>query len=562
MARQSTQPVPFERSIRTDNSITMTSGRAGKVVPVGYLPLLMGDSCGGQVGIDIELAEMPRPLLNAVTANMQAWFVPKSAFPQFPGQDELMNAWTGKDINALGFAARAPAPFFTTVTGVARTTVLASELFQTLGIHVAALMEINADLIDAFNVIYNFRLAAHSSKLAKRKYFAEDALLSTTLPPAFWPSSKFKNVVPDYERALIVGSMDLDVVSGLVNLPAQTLPVSGVSQVSNTNLTAGAANITANAAALLVQNVSNVGGVSFRRLAANPAGTLLDITAALAASTGSLSGQTLGVSLADINSAKLTQAFAKIRASMAGTGFNGYDNELTIIAMLMQGFPVEPDAFKRPWLLDSKRVPVGFSERFATDAANLDDSVSQGRASAVLNVNVPAQMVGGVIIFTVEVLPERIDERMSDEWLTALTPNHLPNALRDRQRTEPVDRVPNRRVDAKHTAQSGLYGFEPMNDKWNRNFTRLGGRFYQANPSTAYVEQRAAIWQTNIVDPLFTATHYLAPDNFPHTVFADTLAPAFEVVCRHTVQISGLTQIGDVLVEAGGDYDLTDKAGL
>lgn len=206
-------------------------------------------------------------------------------------------------------------------------------------------------------------------------------------------------------------------------------------------------------------------------------------------------------------------------------------------------------------------MPVGFAERFATDAANLDSSVTEGRASAVLSLNVPVQDVGGVILITCEVLPERVDERMSDEWMMAVDVNELPNALRDVQRVEPVDLVLNRRIDAKHTTPSGLYGYEPMNDKWNRDFTRLGGDFYMATPGGGWTENRSNIWQTEIVNPTFSATHYLAPSPFPHDVFADTTGSAFEIVCRHMVSINGLTQIGDVLAENNDDYAAVQEAG-
>ena len=150
---------------------------------------------------------------------------------------------------------------------------------------------------------------------------------------------------------------------------------------------------------------------------------------------------------------------------------------------------------------------------------------------------------------------------MSDEWLLATDVNDLPNALRDVQRVEPVDLVLNRRVDAKHTTPGGLYGYEPMNDKWNRDFTRLGGDFYMATPGGGWTENRSNIWQTEIVDPVLSDTHYLAPTVFPHDVFSDTLGDAFEFVARHAVSIVGLTQIGDLLAENNDDYDAVIAAG-
>ena len=174
MARQSTTAVMFPRSTQRDTAVTMSSGRAGKVVPVTYLPVLPGDTVGGRVGIDIQLKEMPKPLLNRVSANFQAWFVPKSALPQFSGRDELMHARTGEVIKALGSADRTPPPYFTTISGANLATVVAGEIFTTLGIHVAAGAAISNDLLDAYGLIQNFRIAANSSKIARRKYASED----------------------------------------------------------------------------------------------------------------------------------------------------------------------------------------------------------------------------------------------------------------------------------------------------------------------------------------------------------------------------------------------------
>ncbi|VDC31837.1 hypothetical protein [Pseudogemmobacter humi] len=551
MARQSTTPVQFNRSIRKDTAVTMTSSRAGVVAPVAYFPLLPGDSASGRVGVDVQLKEMPKPLLNGVFANFQAWFVPKSAFPKFSGRDELMHSMTGAAIKSLGAADRTPPTYFTkVVSGGGLGNVLSSPLYKVLGLHGNPTEAVNTDLIDAFNLIYNFRLAAHSSRLPRRKYAVEDLNASTTLPPAFWPSSRFSRVVPDYERALIVGSLDLDVAAG-------RLPVSGIGK-------ANAVWDTNN------QSVRETGGkvATYAKHMAVDSGTANATFRVLGSSDNfpeiyaEMAGQSLSVTLADIDKARTTQAFAKLRTAYAGNDATGFDNDDTIVALLMQGISVPPDQFKRPWLLDSKRVSVGFAERFATDAANLDASVTLGRASASLSLNVPIQDVGGVVIVTVEVLPERIDERMSDEWLHCTEFDHLPNALRDVQRVEPVDMVLNRRVDSKHSSPNGLYGFEPMNDKWNRDFTRLGGDFYMSTPGGGWTENRSNIWQTDIVNPSFSDTHYLAPSPFPHDVFADHNADAFEVVCRHAVSISGLTQIGDVLAENNDDYDAVQEAGV
>lgn len=547
MARQSTAPVLFNRSRRTDDNNLMTSGRAGVVVPIGYIPLLAGDSCSGRAGIDLKLKEMPRPLLNGVFANFQAWFVPKSAHPQFPGRDELMASYTGHKVRQLGKADREPAPFFTALDGAAKTTAAASKFFKTLGLHVPAGEKINTDLIDAFTVIYNFRLAAHSNKLKRRKYAAEDISEATTLPPAFWPSSRFSRVVGDYERALVVGSLDLDVIKG--RLPISGIGIAAQQAAKNwTNRQTGGRKDRTDKGWRNWEGSDHLGeAFMFIKEESKRAG--------FPAVFAEMAGQHIGVSVADIDKARTTQAFAKLRQAYAGNDTTGFNNDDAIVALLLQGIGMpQPDDFKRPWLLDSKRVPVGFAQRFATNSGQLDQNVNLGFASASLSLNVPKQDVSGVIIMTVEVLPERIDERMSDNWLLSTTVSDLPDALRDVQRVEPVDLVLNHRIDAKHAAPKQLYGYEPMNDAWNRNFTRLGGEFYMATPGGGFKETRANIWQTEIVNPKFTKHHFLAPSPFPHDPFSDQRADAFECVCRHSVSIVGLTQIGDVLAENNDDY--------
>lgn len=561
MARQNTTPVLYNHTTREDAAVLMTSGYAGKIVPISYAPLLRGDSASGSVGVDIELAEMPRPLLNGVIANLQAWFVPKSAHPQFSGMDEFRHAFQGGKIKQLGAAERDPPPFFMTASaGASLTTIQNSPIFTSLGLHIDGTTAINVDLIDAYNTVVNFRLGAHSSKLPRRPYASENLAGSTPLARAFWPSGRFSRVVPDYERALILGGVDVDVL-------AATLPITGNGTVRLKTGSPGKAatfrwlpdgaeaSSFGGSQARLNSGKLNTGRTSEGDLKA----TYFDPNGALEINVEALSVEMAGagaqLTLADIDKARTSQAFAKLRAAYAGNETVGFINDDVLIAELMQGFAVPEHAYKQPWLLDSKRVPFGMIQRHATDAANLDQSVSQGRASATLSINVPKNDTGGIIIVTCEVLPERLDERQSDEFLYIDNPEKLPNPLRDIQRPEPVDLVLNRRLDSKHANPNALYGYEPMNDKWNRRFTRLGGVFYKKNPTDPWTENRASIWLPEIINPTFTGEHFLAPENFPQDVFADPEAPAFELVCRHQIRIVGQTQFGDVLIENSDDYE-------
>jgi hypothetical protein len=529
--------------------VLQSSGRAGVVLCCGYFPLLPGDTCSGTFGIDVKLAQMPKPLLNAVTANVQAWFIPKSAMPYFAGPDEVRAALTKTPIKALGQALRDPPQYFMKLLDShdKKERILASPLYTTLGIHAPGPADgsgqgLNCDLFDAFNLVYNFRLAAHSSRLARLKYVSEWSDLATEadmLPPAFWPSDWRSGVVPDYERALILGALDLDVQAG--RIPVVTFSANP----------ADADQFIGMAQAVLANGGRQMGVLNTATGPMDESGQMF----------GEFSGNAITVSLAEIDKARTTQAFAKMRAAYAGNDATGFDNDDAIVAMLMQGLSVPPDDFKRPWLLGSQRVMFGMAERYSTDADALDSSMTKGRASVQLRLNVPQQEYGGLVLFTLEVMPQRIDERMSDPYLHMTDVDELPNALRDVQRTEPVDFVLNKRIDAKHTSPDGLYGYEPMNDSWNREFTRLGGVFYQDTPGAVFAENRANLWLANIVDPAFTSTHYLAPVPFPHDVFADTDAPAFEFTSRHLVAVIGLTQVGDVLVENNDDYQAVLAAG-
>lgn len=538
MARQNTNPVPYNRSVRTEEGVLMSSGYAGVTIPIGYWPLLRGDSCAGRVAVDFSLAEMPRPLLNAVMVNVQAWFVPKSIHPQFNGTDEFAHSYTGEAMKALGQADRTPPPFFLTTSG---SYVKPSEFFETLGIHVNGSDTVQTDVVDAFNLVYNFRLQAHSTKLERRKYFSEDMGVALSFPRAFWPSGRFKDVVPDYDPEMLVGSLDLDVSAGRI-------PVKGLVRTdANSAFTNWHETGVIGPMDPQPNNVKNVG---VRYGSEGTWNVIADMQDTL-----------VTASLADIDTARRTQAMAKIRSTMAGNDPTGFVAEDTILAHLMQGLMVPEDMFKRPWLLDSVRVPFGFNERFSTDATALDESVTTGRASAGLSINIPVSQSGGTVIIIAEVLPERLDERQADEWLLMNAVDQLPNALRDIQNPEPVDIVLNRRIDAAHTSPDAVYGYEPLNNKWNRSFTRLGGVFFQPDPAAPNTEQRSAIWQAQVVDPVFTSDHWLAPAPFPHYVFSDTTAPAFEFVVRHSCKIAGNTQVGDVLVEDNGDYEAVDTAG-
>lgn len=542
MARQNRNPVQFNKTTRGDRRVGMTSGRAGVCLPIDAIPVLRGDSGSGTFTARFDLAEMPKPLMNAAQVNVQAWFIPKSAHPQFAGYDEFMHSYHGEVINELGGAGRTPPEFFSKFTNGTNYDNYRSSLFaKTLGLHLPSGQgNANADLLDAYKLVYNFRAAAHSSRIPRDTYVLEDEVNFGPLHRAFWPTGKFQHIVPDYESALVLGQLDLDVLAGQIPVSGLGIGTGGAAPGAEGSQTA----------------LWSGGGVSTTSTGTGRAGE----QAVFATQNGipqvfaQMTGQSIGVTLADIDKARVAQAYAELMTTYAGNDATGFDNDDVLVAELMQGFTVPDDMFKRPWLLDSKRVTFGMIERHATDAANLDVSSSTGSAQVSLSLNLPKQDVGGWILIQAEVLPERVFERQGDWAHRIRDTSQYPDALRDTLRPEPVDLVRNWRIDNAHTANYGLYGYEPMNAVWDRDFTVLGGKFFQPDPSNPYDEARAAVWLAEVVDPEFTEDHYLAPSPFPHDVFSDTLGDAVEIAFRHDMQFRGLTQIGDVLVENNDEY--------
>lgn len=524
--RQNVNPIDFPVSTRVDNLSGVTSGFAGQVVPLGYIPMFRGDSLSGSVRAVIKLAEMPRPLVNSTIFRFQSWFVPAMSHPRYSSVEDFLAAYQGTDIEALNTATRSAPPLYEMLTGTDLSDFDNSPFAKTLGI-ISGGRPVNTALIDAFIQVYNFRLAAHSSKLARHDYASEDLPASLGRKRAFWPSGPNSAIVADYEAALINGALDLDLVAGRI-------PISSYHRLDGTVTHDGPTAPGASPASTTMTEIDDVWHFE-------------DIIAEMA-------GQRIVTTLADIERARQTQTFAKYRSTLAGSDVSGFDNDDAIVADLMQGFKIDIGLERRPWLLDSKMGIVGLQERNATDGASLDQSVTVGQSEARLSLNVPKTQSGGYVVYTVEVMPERIWVRSGDPLLHVAGVDDLPNAQRDSMRIPPVDTVDNHRMDTLHSTPDAIYGFEPMNHRHNRNRTMFGGVFRQDTPGTPITNQRHALWQPQYIDPVYTDDHFLCPFPFPNDVFSLTTAPSFEVDVRHDTSIRGLTQIGDVLNEANDDY--------
>lgn len=543
MLRQNANPMNYQTTRRPDNASILTTGRAGEVIPITAGPLLRGDSASGRIDIEAQLAEMPKPLENLVVMRAQAWVVPRPAFPQFESPAEYNHSYEGSDITKLGASSRTPPSLFSTVGTGAIAAAQSSELFRALGLNLVASTAINTDYIDAYVLIQNFRLAAHSSKLTRYDYYAENATTALQLKPAFWPLNRMHQIVADYESALVQGALELDVSAG--SLPVTGLGADNTTADGDYTETGGG---TGTYTDYLTWTSSGGGAATNNDLKLKMNGALEPAIYA------EIANQTITTSLADIDKARVTEAMAKARAAYAGTNFSGFNLDDVIVSTLMQGFDIPEEALQRPILLDSKTTVFGMTERHATDAANLDDSSSTGMARVSLSINIPRMKFGGVYMATVEVMPERLFERQQDPYLYVTGVDALPNALRDVQNTLPVDTVSNARVDTAHTTPTGTFGYEPMNAKWRRDRTTLGGDFRQTTPGTPITTARTAIWQPDIVDQGLTADHWVCPHPFPQDVFSAPSSDCVTLSVTQTVTVTGITQFGDDLVEDNGEF--------
>jgi len=550
MIKHDTTPISFPRTLRNWNQSIITTGRAGEVIPFAFTPLFRQDSATGRVTVVAELAEMPKPLDNSVIGRLQTWFVPRPSLPQFSGLDEFTHSYQGKNISQLGAADRTPPTLFDTVSHSAvYATANGSEFMRATGLTVRASETGNTDYIDSYILVQNFRLAAHSSKMTRYDYYQEDNTAALELKPAFWPRSRFHSVVADYEQALVTGALDLDVTAGAVTL-------------SGTPVVDGLFN---NQSYTDENDMHDVNDGSAGATGPTYDGTWvqngLDVNVDISAGAGSMAGQTVTTTLASIDVARKQQSFAKMVAAMDGNQYSGFNNDDVLILELMNGFNVAPELLNRPWLLDSKTGVFGMAERHATDAANLDDSVTVGQLSLSTTINVPAAQYGGIIFSSFEFMPERLYARGEDRYLGVTTEAELPNALRDSLNPEPVSIVTNGEIDTAHTTPAGTFGYRELNGEWNSEFTLLGGDYQSLTPGTPATAARTAMWQPEYVDPVLTSDHWVCPHPFPQDVFSVPGNDTVTLSIRQDCTISGLTQFGSALVEDNSEFaDITTES--
>ncbi|MGA0614183.1 hypothetical protein [Paracoccus sp. KR1-242] len=501
-----TTPIRVQPSLRGDEIRSLTSCRAGKIVPLAYVPLLREDRVSrGSLNLKFKMDETVHPLMNAINVTAYAHFVPFLAFERFHGMDSFNSSYMGEADKGTG----AVIPFFETVN-FNKT----AGFWNKMGIQWVDGTPINSAPLEAYNVLVNYRRKARSTKLAERT--KHDA----SLAEAFWKNPNMWHIVPDFDSAMMDGEVPLTIGNTRMNLRSSS------STIVNSNRSVPTAE------AGYAPTLNSEGQYEW----VNKLFVQLKDTMA-------------SVSLANIELAKKTAAWAKMREQ-----FIGLDDDY-IIDLLMQGIRVPDEAMREPILLDKASTIFGYSERHAMDGASLDMSVTTGETSLTLNFRTPPMNTGGIILITCEIVPEQLFERQLDSFLSRTDPQKLPDARRDTLDPEKVSIVKNNFVDVYHSTPNGTFGYAPLNHEWKRSLIRIGGKYYRPNPDT-FVEDRQRFWAVEQPNPALTTDFYLV-NNLPHSVFMDTLADPFEVMTIGGVQIVGNTVFGATLQEDNDNYEKT-----
>lgn len=520
---KSTQPISTTRSTRQDVGRGVTTGKAGKDIPVRFIPVLREEAARGSVMVSLELAETVRPLINAVWGTAEVWYVPYPAFPRYAGIDDFNRSYTKQPDPKTGQVE----PF------IVAQAYSANPIWTKMGVHMPAGAQVNVAPIEAYNVIQNHKRNVRSPNLPERTWYQND------LAPCFWMRNKFAAVVPNYDRSALDALVPVNAGS--------TAHVKGIGLQAQSSATTGTMRESAPVGGVLSSAVTgwkdagatatmNAGDARFmiRQDPLNTSNPLITVD---------LAGAQMNIPLANIDLARKTAAFEALRKR-----YEGHDDEY-IIELLMEGIRVPEYLERQPMLLASKATQFSFGTRFATDGANLDQSVTNGMAQLSLSYALPRMNTGGIIMVIANCVPDQLFERRRDPFLSITDQDMWPKYERDTLDLDKVDQVLNVDVDTSHATPAGIFGYEPMNEKWrNRDFVRLGGDLYRPSSATTWSEDRAVLWVTEPVNPTITTDWYLAT-NVNADPFADRVKDHLTLTTIHQTSLDTSTVFGPPLLE-------------
>lgn len=352
--RTETRPIATPRTMRRHSARGITSLPAGKMVPIAAFPLLREDGVrSGRLRFSFESMETAEVLMNAINVDVKAYLVPHLAFGRFNGSmDQLNRSYEGKP----PLEGQPVVPYF----NKRMTNDPPHQIHKYLGVHTRAGTVFNDAYIEAYNIIWNFRAKNRSPDLTLRP------ITNGSLAPAFWSHDMFRHIVPDFDQAAIDGAVKLDLVSARI-------PVSGIGLWAD-GPAAGPFNSpnwrNSNAKFASTQpadqgRIKRADGVDVTPSPTNRWSQNLAVQEnpdlpGFPEIFAELAEAGVSISLSNLELAKKTQAFAKLRQK-----YNAHDD--WIINLLMDGITIPEQALTQPMLLAEKRTIFGMAKRYASD---------------------------------------------------------------------------------------------------------------------------------------------------------------------------------------------------
>nr|QJB21573.1 MAG: major capsid protein [Microvirus sp.] len=539
MARSNTTPISIPRSIRQINQVVATSMPAGKVVPLCAFPLLREDTLrNSMIHAKVDLMETAEVIKNGIQCRFQAWFVPFLAFERFDGGRDEFDRSYKKRAGANG----APlTPFFNSMLA---GPVGSIAIHKYLGFHAAPTDTINTAYIEAYNLIYNFRLRNKSESLYQLKKL--NTLSSTALQPAFWQHEQYKYVVPDWDDAAMEGSVDLSFTNPFAAVRGLYMTRGAAGTAWNSTAAAAVVDTAGNSPALGNNNAGLWDPAAGNQVYADRSATAPYAPKIFT----DLASAGVKISLANIEMAKKTQYFAELKKQFEALP------ESWIVDLLMDGISVPDKIWQQPIKIADKTEVFGIQKRWATDGANLTDAVVNGAAMCDLDIVLPRCPTGGIVMVTAEILPEQLFERARDPLLFITDPDKLPAAMRDDLDPQKVERMSNGEIDTAHTSPNGLFGYRPQNWAWQASNTRIGGKWFKSAPSNTFNEERQHFWTVEVAAPAL-GPDFMIAETFNTLPFVVTNQDVGEVELQGTCVIEGNTVFGERLIENDNSYNET-----
>lgn len=520
-------PIRAPRTTRTHDLRVLTSIPAGRMTPIAAIPLLREDGIRrGQIRMSFEQMETVEILMNAQHISAKAYFVSNLCLEHFNGSlDQLNRSYQGEP----PLVGQPVVPFIRPMT----LDIDTNEVIRSMGLHGDG-REINSAYNEAYNHIWNFRAKNRSKDID-----LVDVTTNEELLPAFWQHVNLMSIKGDVDFAAIDGEVPL-------NITSSRMDVQGIGKNSNdftrSNVTAretGGNVVNYPSAETMGDNTSSSRTWHMRESSDNPGFPDIFVE---------MEQDGVTVSLSNIELARKTQAFAKLREQYAG------HDDAWIIDTLMDGIRMPEQAMRQPILVGQNSTIVGQAKRYATDSGALTESVVSGMTAIDMTFRVPQNNIGGVVMIVVEALPEQLFERQADPYMYTTDHEKLPHYLRDVLDPEPVTLITQEMIDSDSDNGDDTFGYAALNSNWNYRSPRVGGRFIRPKVDAPFDEDRQRIWAVEVENPTYSEDFMISREI--HTKpFADTEMDPYEVVTQGVADIVGITHFGPPLNEENSNYD-------